>query len=129
MEEIKLLKDKAENFIKATQVLIATEQYDSAVSRSYYAMFSMAQAVLLTQNYSFSTHSGLIAKLSELFIKTGIFPKEFGRYLSKAFDKRSKGDYDIYTNIDKELAQSLLENAILFNDKLKTYLQENGFLD
>ena len=129
MEEIRLLHDKAENFIKATQILIATEQYDSAVSRSYYAMFTMTQAVLLTQNYSFNTHSGLISKFSELFIKTNIFPKEFGRYLSKAFDKRSKGDYDIYANIDKELAENLLQTAILFNNALKNYLQENGFLE
>ncbi len=60
---------------------------------------------------------------------TGIFPKEFGRYLSKAFDKRSKGDYDIYANIDKELALNLLENAILFNSTLKKYLFDKGFLD
>ncbi len=36
--------------------------------------------------------------------------------------------YDIYTTIDKELAENLLQTAIVFNNSLKIYLQENGFL-
>jgi len=129
MEEIKLLVNKADNFIKAAKILLINQQYDSSASRSYYAMFSMVSAILLTQNYSFSTHSGLLSKFSELFIKTGVFPKEFGRYLSRAFDNRAKGDYDIYTNIDNDLAEDLLQTAMFFNDALKSYLQSAGFLD
>ncbi|HIH70014.1 MAG TPA: HEPN domain-containing protein [Methermicoccus shengliensis] len=55
--------------------------YDSCVSRSYYAMFFMGEAVLLTKNLSASSHKGVISLFGEHFVKTGIFEREIERRL------------------------------------------------
>jgi uncharacterized protein (UPF0332 family) len=82
MDEIKALCKRAETYLHSAQTLIAEKDFDSAVSRTYYSMFYMTQACLLSQGVTVSSHNGTNQKFSELFVKTGIFPKEYGKYLS-----------------------------------------------
>ena len=44
--------------------------------------------MLLIKNLSFSSHKGVISAFGEHFVKTDIFPKEMGRELNRAFEKR-----------------------------------------
>ena len=73
--------------------------YDSCVSRCYYAMFFMAEAALFTKNLSASSHKGVISLFGEHFIKTGIFDRDLGKALNDAYDKRLIGDYCIILHI------------------------------
>lgn len=127
MEEIKGLCKRAETYLHSAQVLINEEDFNSAVSRTYYAMFYMTQACLFSQNITTSSHTGNSQKFSEKFIKTGVFPKEYGRYLAYAMEKRSKSDYETFSIIDLEIAQDLLQTAHVFKATLQGYLEENGF--
>ena len=81
MEEIKELCKRAAMYLHSAQTLIDDGDFNSAVSRTYYAMFYMTQACLFSQNITTSSHTGNSQKFSEIFVKTGIFPKEYGRYL------------------------------------------------
>jgi len=129
MDEIKGLCQRATEYLESAQLLINFKDFNSAVSRSYYAMFYMTQACLLSQNISVSTHKGNATKFFEIFVKTGIFPTTFSRDLSNAMDKRSRGDYEIFTLIDLDLAQNQLDTARNFCATLKNYLLENEFLN
>ncbi len=93
-------------------------EYESSVSRTYYAMFYSAQAMLLTKNLSFSSHKGVISAFGEQFVKTSIFPKEMGRELNKAFEKRQLGDYEYTFVIAKREAEEILENGEKFIEKI-----------
>ncbi|MEX2706693.1 MAG: HEPN domain-containing protein [Candidatus Freyrarchaeum guaymaensis] len=53
--------------------------YDSCVSRCYYAMFFLAEAVLLTKGLRASSHKGVISLFGKHFVKTGIFEKGIGQ--------------------------------------------------
>ena len=88
MNEATALIAKAQRYLRSAELLLQDGDYESSVSRSYYAMFYCAQATLLTKGRTFSSHRGVISAFGEQFIKTGIFPKEFGRELNKAFEKR-----------------------------------------
>ena len=79
-EQAALLK-KAKDSLDAARLLVERGFYDFAVSRSYYAMFYVAQAFLLGEGLSFSKHSAVIAAFGQRFIKTGEVPQEFHRYL------------------------------------------------
>ncbi len=57
--------------------------YDSTVSRVYYAMFFIVESLLLTKNIKVKTHSGLISKFGENFIKNKVFSKVFSKELGK----------------------------------------------
>ena len=126
-QTIKGLCVRTTTYMHSAQMLIKEQDYNSAVSRIYYAMFYRVQAILLTQNVAASTHTGTAQKFGELFIKTGIFPKEFSRHLGYAMERRSKGDYEVFSPIDAETAIDLFQTASLFNQELLGYLIANGF--
>lgn len=93
MKEIGFLIQRATRYLKSAEILLKEKDYESSVSRTYYAMFYSVQAMLLTKKLSFSSHKGIISAFGEHFVKTGIFPKEMGRELNRAFEKRQIGDY------------------------------------
>ena len=111
MKEIKALIEKANRYIRSAEILLQEGDYESSVSRVYYAMLYCTQAVLLTKNMSFSSHKGTISAFGEYFIKTGIFPKEMGKELNRAFEKRQLGDYEYTFVISEAEAKELLNNG------------------
>ncbi|TET61046.1 MAG: HEPN domain-containing protein [Promethearchaeota archaeon] len=125
---IKPLIEKAKKFMKSAKLLLDVDDFDSSVSRIYYAMHYMVEALLLTKNLRIKSHRGLISIFGREFIKTKIFPKEVGRQLKDAFDKRQIGDYEISVKINKKDVEELLKIGQGFIEKLKDYLVENNFL-
>jgi uncharacterized protein (UPF0332 family) len=76
-EQATLLR-KARKSLRGAHVLADQEcLYDFSVSRAYYAMFYVAQALLLSEGLAYSKHSGVIAAFGEHFAKTGRVPAEF----------------------------------------------------
>ena len=115
---------KSDKFIKSADKLYDLGDYDSTVSRVYYAMFFIVEALLLTKNIKVKTHSGLISKFGENFIKTEIFSKDLGKRFRKAFDKRLIGDYDYSESIAKVDAEEVLRLGKDFINILKDYLKQ-----
>ncbi|RLC75702.1 MAG: hypothetical protein DRI61_14460, partial [Chloroflexi bacterium] len=95
MREIADFVEKAERFLRTAEQALALGDYDSCASRCYYAMFFMAEAVLLTKRLEASSHKGVISLFGEHFVKLGIFERKLGRALSDAYDKRLLGDYGV----------------------------------
>jgi len=128
MKEIKSLVEKAKKYLRSAEILLREGDYESSVSRTYYAMFYCAQAMLLTKNLSFSSHRGVISAFGEHFIKTGIFPKEMGRELNRAFEKRQLGDYEYTFVISKREAEEMLESGKKFVNEIVQHLKEKKIL-
>ena len=124
MKEIKSLIKRAEKYLRSAEILLREEDYESSVSRTYYAMFYSAQAMLLTKNLSFSSHKGVISAFGEHFVKTGIFPKEMGRELNRAFEKRQLGDYKYTFMISRTEAEKMLKSGKKFMEMIVQYLKE-----
>ena len=66
-----------------------------AVSRSYYAAFYAAEAVLLSLGESRSKHAGVISALGQLGVKQQGLDEQAGRLLRSLFDRRSYADHDL----------------------------------
>lgn len=124
MKEIRDFIKKADKFLSTAGHALNTGDYDSCVSRCYYAMFFMAEAVLLTKGLSAYSHKGVISLFGEHFVKAGIFDRNLGKSLSEAFDKRLVGDYGVGFTITEEETKDMLMTAKDFVHSLKTYLQE-----
>ena len=124
-EEIKSFVGKARKFVESSKVLLEIKDYDSVVSRTYYAMFLITEALLLTKNLAAKSHSGLISLFGEHFVKTNIFSKEMGRQLNRAYDKRLIGDYGTSIIINKNEAQGLLNIGQDFVENIAEYLEKN----
>lgn len=57
-----------------------------------------------------------------------MFPREMGRQVNLAFQKRQLGDYEAAFVISKEDAETLREDAVRFVDAIALYLQSQGLL-
>lgn len=121
MNEIESLVQRAEKYLHSAEPLLNNDDFESSVSRAYYAMFYVVEALLLNRGLSFSSHSGVITLFGEHFIKTGIFPREMGRELNRAYQKRQLSDYEYNLVITKAEADQLLAASIAFVEQVKTY--------
>ncbi|MEW6558472.1 MAG: HEPN domain-containing protein [Elusimicrobiota bacterium] len=121
-EDVNLLLKKAEEDIKAADSLLQLGHYRISVSRSYYAMFYIAEGLLLTKGLSYSSHYAVILFFNKEFIKTGIFDKKYYNWLEKAFKLRQNGDYDTEPIITEEQSIDLIQNAKEFLEAAKKYL-------
>jgi uncharacterized protein (UPF0332 family) len=124
MTEIDSLLEKAKKYLKSAALLLENQDYESCVSRVYYAMFYSVEALLLTKKLSFSSHKGVLSGFGQYFVKTGIFAKELSKNLNKAFEKRQLGDYGSSFVIEKEEAKELLENGQSFVRIITQYLEK-----
>jgi len=60
---------------------------------SLYAMFYVAEALLLSRGLAFSKHSAVIAAFGKEFAKEGVLPAELHAHLREASDARNVADY------------------------------------
>ena len=128
MKEITSLIERADKYLKSSEMLLEEGDYESSVSRTYYAMFYAAEAVLLTKNLSFSSHRGVISAFGEHFIKTDIFPRDLGKEFNRGFEKRQLGDYEYTCVISKEEAREILEKGKDFVVKITEYLKDAKYM-
>lgn len=110
---------KAETFLRSARVLLDLPDLDSAVSRAYYAMFFAAEAALLSRNKTAQSHRGMITLFGEEFVRSGILPRERGRQLAIAYDKRQASDYEPTTKIKPENAARFVEEASEFVEAVR----------
>ena len=128
-ELIKGYLQKADTKLEVAKRLFKSGDYDDSISRAYYAVFHATQALLLTEGQRGVTHKGALTLFGLLFVKTGKFNKNLGRYLANLKDDRESGDYEIFSYIDKETASTGIDEAKEFIDEAKSYLKKLGALD
>ena len=113
---------------KATRSLAAARKhmqdadYDFACSRAYYAVFYAIEALLLTKNLTFSKHTAVISAFNEHFLKTGEFPKEFSKLVTRLFRNRQIGDYEFDVSIEKHQAEEDISSAQQIVESVQKYL-------
>jgi hypothetical protein len=93
---------KAERMLHAANASLKDGFVESAASRSYYAAFHAIQALLKSIDLTYSKHAGVIAAFHREFIKTGIFPPDFGRALTRLAKHRDIGDYSYLWELDPD---------------------------
>lgn len=107
---------KAHTSLHAARLLAREKLYDFAVSRAYYTMFYVAEALLLGQGLSFSKHSAVLAAFGERLTKQGKVPPQFHQYLLDGEDSRHVGDYDLGPGLSAEAAGEQIRRAQEFLD-------------
>ena len=120
---------KAENKLKVAEKLLGTGDYEDAVSRAYYAVFHATQALLLTEGQKAESHKGAVTLFSLLFVKTGKFGRNFGKYLANLKDNRESGDYEVFSYIDRETTETAITEAKEFLKEVRNYLKVIGIIE
>jgi uncharacterized protein (UPF0332 family) len=114
--------------LQAAQSNLDQGFYGVAVTRSYYAMFYAASALLASKGISRSKHSGVRSAFGKYFVKTGLIEAEYARMLGYAFDSRLDSDYNIMFTVKRKLAEGVLRDAQSFIDRAEQYFRQVGVL-
>ncbi len=117
---------KAEKKLSVAKKLLKSKDYEDAVSRAYYAVYHVAQALLLTEGQKADTHKGVVTLFGLLFVKTGKFSRNLGKYLANLKDDRESGDYEVFSFIGRETAETAVKEAKEFLSEGKKYLKKIG---
>lgn len=122
-QQLKAMLEKGQRTLRASQDHLAKGDADFASSKAYYAVFHLVQAVLLTKGLTYSKHAGVIAGFSEHFLKSGIFPKEFGQAIQRLRKDRELGDYGYQLSVNSQDAAEDVKAASEIIDRLAHHLQ------
>ena len=122
--EVQELMDKAVRSLKTAENILKDGEVDFAGSRAYYAMFYVAEALLLQRDLSFSSHSAVTASFGKEFARTGTLNPKFHNYLIKAQDRRNIGDYAIGNHLTEEEVREMLAWAKEFIKAAENYLKQ-----
>ena len=120
---IEVRLDRPREDIETARELFNSGRYRAVVNRSYYAIFSVTTALLLTQRIERSKHAGVESAFIQNFIKTGIIETEYGKIYDYIRKKREESDYSARNTIDKETAEKVVDNAEKFIVHLAEYLR------
>ena len=112
-DQLELIME-AHDSIAAAKLLLEGEFPGYAASRSYFAMFYIAEALLEGEGLSFSKHSAVISAFGREFARSGRVPAEFHRYLMEAQELRHSGDYGTRSAVNYEQAQEQIVRAEQF---------------
>jgi uncharacterized protein (UPF0332 family) len=100
--------------LDSAKILLENSKFKDSISRSYYAMFTAARALLATKHLDSSKHTGVVSLFNQHFVKTGIVTNDLGRMLMKGKDLRQDGDYKDFVETSIEEAQEQYNNAEKF---------------
>ena len=115
--------DKSKEKLRVAEQLLASSAYDDAVSRAYYCAFHAAQAALMIEGLTATTHQGLVNLFGLHLVKSGKLSKELGKFLANLKDDRETSDYEIYSPIDRETAEEAVKEAKIFLAAIETYVK------
>jgi uncharacterized protein (UPF0332 family) len=123
-EQLHAILDKAKDSLDAAKLLADQGYFDFAASRTYYAMFYTAEALLLARGLSFSSHAAVIANYGKEYSKTKDMDRKFHKYLIAVQDLRSQGDYSYHPGVSESHAREAISWATEFIEATKAYLED-----
>ena len=122
--EMQHLLNKADDSHAAAKVLIDKGFTDFSTAQSYYTIFYLVEALLLSKGLRFSSHSALIASYGKEFAKTGLLDPKFHRYIVVAQKRRETGHYDAEPVITEAQASESFQWAAEFKEAASAYLSK-----
>lgn len=114
---------RAKETIREVEKHIENGFWNTAINRMYYACFYAVGALLIKNDISATSHSGLRLQFGQKFIKTELIDKKYSKIYSDLFEKRHKGDYNDFFDYDEETVKRLYPKAKDFVIKIENFIQ------
>jgi hypothetical protein len=99
---------RARDHLKSARDLLAADDLADSVSRSYYAVFQAARALLAVEGLGSRKHSGVVSLFNRHFVKSGRVEKQIGTVLKDAWRQRELADYSDVAEFTRDEAERLL---------------------
>lgn len=107
------------------ELLISHDRLRAAVNRTYYSKFYALMALGLKQEFETSKHAQLIGWFNKKFIHEELIDPKFNKIITKAFNRRTKWDYDSYIEFDRDTVLEMYEEMKEFNLEIGRLVNQN----
>lgn len=114
--------ERAYGSLKEAKLMAEGGFYNASINRLYYACYYMAVALLLKNNISAQTHSGVKTMLGMHFTSKGKLSISASKIFTTLFEKRHSSDYDAFVYCDKEMVDEYYPKAEAFIEEVKNLL-------
>jgi len=122
-ELLRYRQKKARETLEDAALLFHSGRLSSTLNRIYYALFYEIVALLLTADLSSAKHTGVRALFNEHFVRAGKVPVELGRFYTRMYDFRQKGDYGDFVEFEREKVKEWLDQARTFIDEMDRIIE------
>ncbi len=120
--ELTALLTLADEKLRAASLLVAGGAWGDASSRAYYAAFHAVSAALLSRGETYSRHGQVLGAFNRAFVHTELFPKEFTALLTRLFENRQSGDYDVLPGVTEAEARQDVADAQRIIEAVRRFL-------
>jgi uncharacterized protein (UPF0332 family) len=120
--ELTALLTLADEKLRAAGLLVAGGAWGDASSRAYYAAFHAVSAALLSRGETYSRHGQVLGAFNRAFVQTGLFPQEFTALLTRLFENRQSGDYDVFPGMTEAEARQDVADAQRIIEAMRRFL-------
>ena len=117
--------ERACGSMKEAELMAQEGFYNASINRLYYACYYAAVALLLQNNISSQTHSGVKTMLGLYFTSKGKLSVSASKTFTTLFEKRHSGDYDDFVYCDQEMFDELYPKAESFIKEVKDLIESN----
>lgn len=117
--------EEAKETIDDVQLLIDNDRLRAAINRIYYGMFYSLLALGLAYGFETSKHPQLIGWFNKNFIHSKKVESEYGKMINKAYNRRTKGDYDAYVDFDKDIVIEMFNDMKAFISRINKILEND----
>jgi uncharacterized protein (UPF0332 family) len=118
---------RAQQSMRAAQLLTAEKCFADAISRTYYAVLHAAKAALHAEGVTADTHTAVRRMFGLHLIKPGHIEKEFAAQLGESFDDRLAADYDAEVTFSGKEARHECRQTRRFLSRVRHFLLDKGF--
>ncbi|MDH7487003.1 MAG: HEPN domain-containing protein [Anaerolineae bacterium] len=114
-EESQGYLELAEEYVQSARHSLEHGDYRLATDGAYNAAELCAKGFLVLELEDVpSSHGGIVGKFGELYVRTGILPRELGRGLNQGLWLRNQARYERHARIGLEEAREMLDLADRF---------------
>ena len=121
---IRYRREKSRETLEDAHLLFRAGRLFSALNRIYYALFYEVMALLLTKDLSSAKHTGIRALFNEHFIRTGKVSVELGKFFTRMYDFRQKGDYADFVQFEEDKMKEWPVSAEHFINELDKAIEK-----
>lgn len=116
--------ERANEMLSAAADNLEIGQFKTSLNRSYYAIFHAMRAMNILKGFDSSKHSGVIAFFNKEYLKENILDKNLSVIIKNSAFLREKSDYDDFYIASKKEAEKQLEDAKLFLQEVKKFMEQ-----
>ena len=124
-DKAKLSMKRAESWLEEAERSLNNELYDSCLISPYLAMFHSARAVLFRDGWREKSHFCIARYLEEMYVKKGKLEREWIDLFDRLRETRHADQYDVSYFATKEEAESALNIAFEFVERMEKLLDES----